>query len=128
MANAALGMAEQLRRIRLPRLQTAICLKSFLTDLDHQPSGSGCGQRAIHGHKCHFGIAAILSVDPVIGHGVNMSFWKREYDCYIILGSCGTPWLYSEWMPLAELLSPITKACRSKGVLHDVSAGHPCGG
>ena len=46
-----------------------------------------------------------------------MSFWQREYECYIILGSCGTPWLYSEWMPFTELLSPITKACRDKGLL-----------
>jgi len=44
-------------------------------------------------------------------------FWQREYDCYVLLGSFGMPWMYSEWVPFTELLSPIAKACRGKGLL-----------
>ena len=46
-----------------------------------------------------------------------MRFWEREYQCYVVLGSTGRPWAYAEWVPFAELLSPVTNICRAKGLL-----------
>src|SRR5215469_18956012 len=46
-----------------------------------------------------------------------MRFWEREYECYVILGSSGKPWMYSEWTRFTELLSPLANACRGKGLL-----------
>jgi hypothetical protein len=46
-----------------------------------------------------------------------MNFWERDYDCYLILGTTGTPWAYPEWQQIADQLNSITTASRGKGFL-----------